>query len=357
MNRHFDDPEFLWLLPLALAPALLAAWRARRGGARMSSLAMFTGVRPSWRVFGRVLGPALRVAALACAIVALARPQELLGQTRISTEGIAVMVVIDRSASMTAPMSYKGERTDRFEVVKHVFRDFVLGDGKSLKGRPGDMVGLVAFAGFADTICPLVQQHETLVRLSDAVNPAPPSEPEGGTAIGDALALAVARLESAEDLINAINARSDEPPSFTIKSKVIVLLTDGENNRGQIDPRDSARLAAERGIKVYSIGIGGTGGFVSIPGATPGTFAQIPDTIDEDLLTYISETSGGQYWNARTAEAIRDCYARLDELETTTIDRVEFEEREERYLAWTLRAIGLLIGEIVLSRLVFRRAA
>lgn len=355
MLEGFAHPE--WLLLLLLVPAwLVRSWFARRRGqVVVSDLGLIGTRRGSWRVWTTWLVPVLRAACLFCAVVALSRPQKTTGQTRMSTEGIAVMVVVDRSASMTAPMMYNGERTTRFEVVKQVFADFVLGDDGGLSGRPADMIGLVAFAGFADTICPVVQSHRTLVQLAMSVQPAPPAEPEGGTAIGDALALAAARLESAEDQIQKANAESDGPPAFTIKSKVIVLLTDGENNRGRIEPLDAAAFARERGIKIYTIGIGGEGGYVYIPGVQPGTRIPIRDTIDERGLTEIARMTGGQYWNARTADAIRDCYKELDRLERSTIDVIEFQNREERFMPWVGWALAFLSLEILLRTIVYRR--
>lgn len=356
MDR-FLLPEALLLIALAPLAGFVAWWQRRRGGMRISSLDLVAPVRPSVRVYLRWIPVALRMGAIVCAAVALARPQASLGQTRMSTEGIAIMVVIDRSASMTAPMQFEGRETTRFEVVKDVFGRFVLGDDQGLGGRPADMIGLVAFAGFADTICPVVQSPATLVRLANAVNPAPPAEPEGGTAIGDALALACARLESAEAQINSLNKKSDEPPSFTIKSKVVVLITDGENNRGRIQPLEAAAFAKERGIKVYTIGVGGEGGYVYIPGAQPNTRVPIRDTIDEALLTTVANQTGGKYWNARTGKALRDCYAQLDALEKSSIDMVEFEKHEERYMNWAAAATGLLGAEILIGALFFRRVA
>ncbi|MBX3363982.1 MAG: VWA domain-containing protein [Phycisphaeraceae bacterium] len=354
MLDRFAHPEFLLLLVLAPVWLARAYFGRKRGQVVLSSVGLVAGGR-SWRTWSMWAPPVLRAACLVCVVTALARPQQTTGQTRISTEGIAIMMVIDRSASMTAPMEFGGRQTTRFDVVQRVFSEFILGDDAGLTGRPADMIGLVAFAGFADTISPLVQSHRTLVRLANAVQPAPPAEPEGGTAIGDALALAAARLESAESQIQRMNQRSTTPPAFKIKSKVIVLLTDGENNRGRIEPLEAARFARERNIKIYTIGIGGEGGYVYIPGVQPNTRIPIRDTIDERNLTEIAQMTGGRYWNARTADALRQCYRELDQLERSTIDLVEYQSREERFMPWVGWAIMLLVLEIALRGLVFRR--
>lgn len=354
MIPSVSQPE--WLVLLAALPVVAAAWlwRWRRGAVAFSSIGEVAELRSSWRVWLGWLPGALRVAALIFLIIALARPQRLLGQTRISTEGIAIMMVIDRSASMTAPMDYSGERLTRLEVVKRVFRDFVEGSD-ALDGRRGDMVGLVAFAGFADTICPLVRSHDPLVTLAMNTDPAPPREPEGGTAIGDALALAVARLSKAEEDIERINAKGDGPPEFTIKSKVVVLLTDGENNRGRIMPDEAADMAAERGIKVYTIGIGGSGGITYIPGPREGSRIPIRDWVDEDTLKSVANKTGGRYWNARNADALTTIYKQLDELEKSEISTYELQEREEEFEGWAVAGAGLLLLELLLGSTILRR--
>lgn len=353
---EFAHPEAFWLL--LLVPVLAAiAWAGRRRGAvRFSSLKMLSSVRPSWRVLIAWVPTALRLVALVLAIVAVAQPRTSMGQTRMSTEGIAIIVVIDRSASMTAPMSFAGREMTRFEVVKRVFEEFVTGNDGGLKGRAGDMVGVVAFAGFADTLGPLARSHDALINIVRQATPAPPAEPEGGTAIGDALALAVARLVKAEEQLIDLNERTDLPPEFTIKSKVIVLLTDGENNRGQTPPLEAAEFAAEQGIKIYTVGIGGEGGSVSIPTQYGGR-VRIRDTVDEITLTAVAERTGGKYWNARDAESLRAIYAELDTLEQTEIESVELTTYEEHFQPWLMAAVALVLLELILRSMVLRRAA
>ena len=353
---EFAHPEAFWLLLLVPVVAAISWVGRRRGAVRFSSLSMLSSVRPSWRVLIAWVPTALRVVALVLAIVAVAQPRTSMGQTRMSTEGIAIIVVIDRSASMTAPMSFGGREMTRFEVVKRVFEEFVTGNDGGLRGRAGDMVGVVAFAGFADTLGPLARSHDALINIVQQATPAPPAEPEGGTAIGDALALAVARLVRAEEQLIELNERTDLPPEFTIKSKVIVLLTDGENNRGQTPPLDAAEFAAEQGIKIYTIGIGGEGGSVSIPTQYGGR-VRIRDTVDEITLTAVAERTGGKYWNARDAESLRAIYAELDSLEQTEIESIELTTYEEHFQPWLIGAVVLVLLELLLRSMVLRRAA
>lgn len=355
MIDRFDTPGMLLLL--AAVPLLggWSIWSARRGALRFSSLDLLAGMRAGWRVRLRWVPGLIRLAGISLLVVALARPVKMLGQTQISTEGIAIEMVIDRSASMTAPMMYGAERLTRFEVVKKVFADFIQGGTGGLSGRPGDMIGLIGFAGYADTLAPLVRSHHNLLETIRLAQPAPPTLPEGGTAIGDALALAAARLQKAEEDINRLNAKSDEPPEFTIKSKVIVLLTDGEHNRGLIMPLDAAEMARQWGIKIYTIGIGGTGGIVYIPGPNPGSRVPIRDWVDERTLSAIAETTGGEYWNARDAKTLESIYRELDQLERSEIDTIELTRTEELYQPFVAWGGALLLAQLLLGATVFRR--
>lgn len=355
MTDRFASPEFLWLLVVIGAVVLIRLGWGRRGAIVYSVLDAAEELTPSWRGRLSFLPGLLMVASMVLLIVALARPQKAQGQTKMSTEGVAINMVIDRSASMTAPMMYEGSRLTRFEVVKRVFSQFVNGDGRTLPGRAGDMIGLIVFAGYADTVCPLVRSYDVLTDLALHTQPAPPTMPEGGTAIGDALALAAARLQKAEEQIQRLNRRSDEPADFTIRSKVIILLTDGEHNRGEIMPLEAAEQARKWGIKIYTIGIGGTGGIVYIPGPTPGSRVPIRDRVDEATLSAIAEMTGGVYWNARDAETLREIYAELSQLEQTNIETVEFLRVEERFMGWAVGSLACLVLSGLLSSTLLGR--
>lgn len=342
---RFATPEALFLLLLIPAMALWMLLRARRSGVRFSSTAIAAGVRPSWRVRTRWLPSLIRLAALALLIVAVARPQDVSGETRSSTAGIAIEIVIDRSASMQEAMTFDGRRMNRLEAVKELCKQFIAGDGEDFAGRQDDMIGLIAFAGFADTICPLVRSHLTLLDLIERVQLAPDRPPEGGTAIGDAIALAAARLQKAEEEVSRL-AQEDKEPDFTIKSKIIILLTDGRQNVGTIDAPEAAQLAADWGIKIYAIGIGESGA---------GRLFGIASMVDETTLKEVAAITGGKYWRARDAEAIRAVYKEIDQLEKTEIESVEHTEITERFAPFARLASILLLVELMLGAFVYRR--
>jgi Ca-activated chloride channel family protein len=351
MNFRYESP---WAFSLLLLVLVIFMWRWLRSGPAITLPGTEEMQRAhSLRVWLRGVPHVVRALALTCLVFAIARPQTLTGRVETSREGVAIQLVIDRSASMGAPMELDGRSIERLEVVKRVLRDFLLGNGKELKGRPDDLVGLIVFSGYADTLAPLVHNHQAIIQLAEGTQLAPASLPEGGTAIGDALALAAARLRNAEEQIKRLST-ANQRPEFTIKSKIIVLLTDGEHNRGEVLPEQAAQLAAEWGIKIYSIGIGGTGGFVTIRGPA-GERIPIRDHVDERTLTAIAQRTGGRYWNARTADTMRDVYAEIDRLEKTTVQSRKTTVYEERFLPWATYALFLLGIEALLASTVFRR--
>jgi Ca-activated chloride channel homolog len=347
------------LLPVIAWPILRAAL-GRTGvtaSMKFSAASWAAPAGSSWRARLRWLPAALRLACLALAIVALARPQKLIGQTRHSTKGIAIQVVLDRSGSMGEPMILDGEEMTRLDAVKRVLGQFVSGDGKDLSGRPGDLIGLIAFARFADTVCPLVHAHDALLELANQARLVT-NRAEDGTAIGDGLALGAARLKQAEDDIvrrSAAAGNKGVKPDFVIKSKIMILLTDGVSNAGDVTPEQAAQLAAEWGIKIYAIGIGAGEGYQII--RTPFGDQRIPTgaTVDEDMLRGIAETTGGRYWAADDAQTLRDIYAEIDRLETTEVESLETSNAEELFAIPAACSAALLGLEVVLTALVFRR--
>lgn len=356
----FRFDQFGWqavLWALAILPALaLAMWL--RGKAGRSAAPMLYSAEPfaaagpaGWRSGLAWLPGALRIAALGLVIIAIARPQEISGRTKTRTEGIAMQLVVDRSGSMKEPMRLGGERVSRLEAVKRVATDFVAGDGEELRGREGDLIGMVAFARFADTICPLVQDHGTLLELLDGVEIAR-ARSEDGTAIGEAVALAASRLRNAElEVERRADARGeDRDDGFRIKSKAIVLLTDGENNRGEIDPFSAAQLAADWNIRIYAIGIGSprTVNF-------GGMRTRVGSGVDERTLRRMAENTGGRFWLAGDAEALRDVYRQIDALEKTEIETTRSTNTESRFAGFAALALMLVGLEVALSTLVLRR--
>ena len=356
-----------WALLLLLAIPLvgyLMLRRKRGASVKFPSLVDMKSCPVSWRLRLRPLLVAARLLCLALLILALARPRKGTVLSEISTEGVAIEAVVDRSGSMQAEMDYYGEKMNRLEVVKRVLNDFITGDEKGLGGRTGDLLGLVTFARYADTICPLVLSHNVLsefLKKTDIVT----IRSEDGTAIGDAIALAAARLKKAEEEIERRNAElgfagEDESgqarrAGYEIKSKTMILLTDGQNNRGQYDPLEAAELARKWGIKIYTIGIGSGQAYMTVQGAL-GTF-RMPtgQELDEKLLKQIADKTGGFYSRAGDAASLRAVVKRIDELEKTEVTSVQYTQYAEHFGRWTLPALLLLGLEMLAGCTVFRK--
>ncbi|UCD51177.1 MAG: VWA domain-containing protein [Phycisphaerales bacterium] len=352
---------FLLLLTLPLLGYVLLR-KKRTAAVKFPSLIDMRNGPVSWRLR---LRPALVIARLLCLallILALARPRKGTVLSEISTEGVAIEAVVDRSGSMRAEMAYEGEKLNRLEVVKRVLADFVEGDKQDLRGRTGDLIGLVTFARYADTVCPLVLSHNVLaefLKKTEIVT----QRSEDGTAIGDAIALAAARLKKAEEELQRRNAQlgfggeaEGSGGSFEIKSKAIILLTDGQNNRGEYDPLEAAELAQKWGIKIYTVGIGSGQSFVVVNDPFFGR-RRVPtgDELDEKLLTDIAQNTGGFYSRADDAEALRDTVKRIDALEKTEVKSVQYTQYAEHFGRWTLPALVLLVLEMLASCTVFRK--
>lgn len=351
----FETPGVLMLIAVLPLLAFVAAIRAGRLPFAYPIGVRAAAVPATWRVRFRWLPLALRVAGLSLLIVAAARPREGVGNVRTVTNGVAIMAVIDRSWSMTDEMVYDGEPMNRFETVKRVFREFVAGNGADLPGRAGDLIGIVQFARLADTQAPPIRTRDTLLGILDDLELAPYSSLEAGTSIGDGLALAAARLESVEDQLGRVEAAAVErgvpvdlgpgsptDPDFVINSKIVILLTDGDERSGRTRALEAAELCAQWGIKVYCIGIG-----------SPGTRFGF----DENVPKRIAEMTGGIYRRATDADSLRAVYAEIDRLEKTEVQELSFTTYREWF--WLPLGMGLvLLGlEAVLVGLVVRRAA
>lgn len=351
-GMRFESP---WALLLLLALPLVA-WvrrhRRGRGTVRFSSTEHAARSGCSWRQ--RLLGVpfAARLAALALLAVALARPQEGREQVRETSRGVAIEMVVDRSGSMGAEMDYGGERLSRLEVVKRVFEEFVTGKGRRLPGRPNDLIGMVAFARYADTICPLTLSHGALSRFLERIDLVK-RRSEDGTAIGDAIALAAARLRTAEEAL--ARQLGEARNRYEIKSKVIILLTDGEHNAGKRSPLEAAKLAKEWGIKVYAIGVGGGESVATIRGILGDFKVPIGGGVDMATLEAVAKETGGIARLAEDAEALRAVYREIDQLEKSEFESVRFLDYRERFPSFALAALAFLVAEVVLSCTVFRR--
>jgi len=318
----------------------------------------------SWRLRLRPILKLLRVICLVLLIIALSRPRKGTEISETATEGVAIEVVADRSGSMQAEMDYRGKKLNRLETVKGVLAEFIKGNDKDLAGRGSDLVGLVTFARYADTKCPLVHSHDVLLeflRQTEIVK----MRAEDGTAIGDAIALAAARLKKAEEEIEQRKAQlglggtegSDvvDEAGFKIKSKVIILLTDGIHNAGQHTPLQAAQLAKDWGIKIYTIGIGSAQAYTTIQ-TMLGTY-KVPtqDNIDEALLKAIAENTGGFYGKAGDAKTLRKIVEKIDSLEKTEVKSVQYTQYAEQFGPWALVALALLAAEMLFGCTIFRK--
>lgn len=339
MSWRFADPWVLWLLA---AIPLWALWsfalRGARPGVMISVFSRVAAAGGSWRTALSWLGPIARAGAVAALVVALARPQEVVPRSEASRDAIALQLVVDRSGSMAEAATFEGERMTRLDAVKRVVRRFVTGDGRAYQGRDGDLLGLIVFGSYADTLAPLTGSHgallEALGRMDVAVD-----RREKATAIGDALVLANARLKSAEDSIRD----EVEDPDFAFRSKAIVLLTDGENNAGVYSPADAASLAAEWGVRIYIIGIRDAS-----PGDLFGGMRRALLREHEDQMRAVAEHTGGQFWAVDDVAGLTEVYARIDELERTEIRVTESTDVIDLYHGFALIGVGLLGLELLL---------
>ncbi len=294
----------------------------------------------------------IRILALICIIIALARPQTGREQVLDISKGVAIEIVVDRSGSMAAEMEYKGRQMNRLEVVKEVFKAFALGDGHDLPGRPNDLIGMIAFARYPDTICPLTLAHGALTPFLDSVNIVKTRE-EDGTAIGDALALAAARLKTADEILS--KQRKGDKKNYQIKSRIIILLSDGENNAGKRDPIQAAAIAEKWDIKVYAIAIGGGDAVTSI--RTPFGVYKVPtgQRVDTSALKAVAEKTGGFFRMAEDAGSLLSIYEEIDKLEKSEIESIRFVDYKESFLPFALAGLLFIGLEIFLSCTIFRK--
>ena len=354
------------LLLLLIVPFLgyLTLRRKRGAAVKFPSLVDMRHSPISWRLRLRPLLAVARLLALALLILALARPRKGTALWEVSTEGVAIEAVVDRSGSMYTEMDYYGEKMDRLAVVKRVLADFISGDEKDLGGRTSDLIGLVTFARYADTVCPLILSHNVLtefLKQTEIVS----LRSEDGTAIGDALALAAARLRKAEEELQRRNAQlgfgregasqEADRPAYQIKSKAIILLTDGRNNMGKYGPLQAAELAEKWGIKIYTIGIGSSQAYTTVQTMLGSFRMPTRHELDEGLLKAIAEKTGAFYARADDAESLRDIVKRIDALEKTEVTSVQYTQYAEHFGWWTLPALVLLGLEMLAGCTIFRK--
>ena len=322
----FANPGLLYLLFIMVPLLAWYVWKERDAFANIqfSSLKAFEDHGISYRPLLRHLIFALRLMVIALVIVVLARPQSTNRWQNVTTEGIDIMIALDISGSMLA----QDFKPNRLEASKDVAIEFV-------SGRVNDRMGLVVYSGESFTQCPLTSDHAVLVNLFKDIES---GMIEDGTAIGMGLANAVTRLKDSK-----------------AKSKVIILLTDGVNNRGAIAPLTAAEIAKTFGIRVYTIGVG-TEGMAPVPVQTPyGTrYQNAKVEIDEGTLRQIADVTDGRYFRATNNEKLREIYLEIDQMEKTKIDVKEYSKKEEEYMRFGLLATVLFMFEILIRYLVFR---
>jgi Ca-activated chloride channel homolog len=329
----WTQPWYLLLALLAIPVFLLAHHAA--GRVRFSSLRVLPARASTWRTRLAWLPDLLYVLAVVALAIAMAGPRKGENDARIRREGIAICMVVDTSSSMAAlDLSGPAREQTRLDAVKDVFADFVLGL-HGLRGRADDAVGLVSFARYADTRSPLTLDHGNLAAAARALELTPPRTREDGTAIGDGLALAVERLAASP-----------------ARSKVAILLTDGEDNASQVSPDEAAVLARDSGVKVYAIGAGTNG---VAPLRVGDELVQVPVSIDEDLLKSVADTTGGKYFRATDRDGLRAIYGEIDRLERTELEGTQFYEYREYYELAVAIGLALAVLALALRATLLRR--
>ncbi len=314
---------------LALIPVLfwLVSRRRERTALTIPSLALWPG-QMAGRARWLWIPVALRRAAIVLVLIALARPQASTTKSVEVSEGIAIQLLVDVSSSMEMNAADAGGKTrTRMEVAKEMVARFIAGDGDTLKGRPDDLIGLITFARYADTRSPLTFGHDALLQIVRHLEVQERAN-EDGTAYGDALAIAAARLRNPEELKHGALAIGDGG----IRSRVIILLTDGENNSGAHLPLEAAGLAKEWGCRIYAISLG------EPVAPVRGEVAVDPLSAAEKVLEHISVQTGGVFRQAHDFESLRAVYAEIDRLERSEISTRSFERVAEWF--WLPLAVG-----------------
>ena len=319
-----------WVLYFLILVPALPVWywmkgKQRQPSIKYSSLKIFQDIPASWREKLRHTPIVLRTIAIFLLIIALARPQSFNSGQNIYTEGIDIAMVLDTSTSMLA----EDLKPNRIDAAKEVIDNFI-------KDRTSDRIGLVIFARQAFTQCPLTIDYNVLRNLLSQVKT---GMVEDGTAIGNAIADGVNRLKDSK-----------------AKSKIIILLTDGMNNAGEIDPLTAAQIAKTFGIRIYTVGVG-TRGEAPYPVQTPfGTrYQMMPADIDEGMLQKIADMTGGAYFRATNTKALQDIYNKIDKLEKTKVEITSYREAKELFYYWLGAGLLLIFLEAGLSSTIFRK--
>ena len=328
MKITFAHP---YLLLLLIVIPLLIVWyilryRKQKPALQFSNISLFKGLHKTFRQRAYPLLFALRMVAVGAVIIALARPQSKLSRQEMKVEGIDIVLAMDVSGSMLA----EDFKPNRLEAAKKVASDFI-------DGRKNDRMGLVVFSGEAFTQVPLTIDHGVLLKQLHAVKSGMVKD---GTALGDGLATAINRIKDSE-----------------AKSKVIILLTDGINNMGAVDPQSAAEIAALYNIRLYTIGVG-TKGLAPYPFRDQFGrihYQNIPVELDEGLLTQMAQsTNDGQYFRATNKKSLEKIFKQIDEMEKSKIDVTQYAQTKDEYMGWLILAAAALLLEIILGLFYFR---
>lgn len=326
MINGFEYPYFLLLL--LIIPLLIVFQifydKKQYPNIHYSQLSPFESFTKSWKVKLRLLPNCIRYLALTLLIIAIARPQSYLSKDEMNVEGVDIVVALDISGSMLA----EDFKPNRLEAAKEVAKDF-------MQGRLTDNIGLVVFSGEAFTQCPPTTDHRMLLELTSKVES---GIIEDGTAIGDGLATAINRMKDTKT-----------------KSKTIILLTDGVNNMGAIDPLTAAEIAKEHNIRVYTIGIGKIG-MAPYPFQTPfgKQYQNVEVNIDEPLLKDIAKVTGGKYFRSTDKNSLQTIFKEIDNMEKSIIDVSSYKMKKDQALPFLIAALLFLIAEVLLRKTILR---
>lgn len=323
----FANIEYLFLLLLLIPYIVWYILKHKKNNAtlQMSDTNIYSDIKKSYKIYLLHAPFILRIIVLSLVILILARPQTTNNWQNSEVEGIDIMLAIDVSTSMLA----EDLKPNRLEAAKDVAAEFI-------SGRPNDNIGITLFAGESFTQCPLTVDHTVLLNLFQSINS---GIVEDGTAVGMGIANAVSRLKDSK-----------------AKSKVIILLTDGTNNKGDISPLTAADIAKSFGIRVYTIGVG-TNGMAPYPLRVAGTIQYIntPVEIDEKTLTQIAITTNGNYFRATNNSKLKEVYKEIDKLEKTKLNVKQYSKRHEEYQWFALIALLFLLFEFYLRNSILKK--
>ncbi len=322
----FASPYWLLLFVAILALIAYYIWKNKKQYAALtlSSLAWTKGLKPSARLRTRHLPFILRVIALSLLVIVMARPEFHSSRRKVNVEGIDIMIALDVSGSMRA----RDLKPDRLQAAKNMAEKFI-------DGRKNDRIGLVIFSGEAFTQCPLTTDHTVLKNL---FKPIKSGMIEDGTAIGDGLATAINRIKDSKAI-----------------SRVIILLTDGVQNSGSIDPITAAEIAKEYGIRVYTIGVGSKGTApMPVKTAYGEQIMNVPVNIDEKILQKVAKITDGEYFRATSNQSLANVFKDINKLEKSKIDVNIFLNKEDEYSYFAIAALIFLLLELVLRISIYR---